>query len=195
MPRKKDAAIAIPAPLQEADWDDLLPRLRLFAHQFHRRYLSRIPQAPTPDDLVQEAVTKLYTGQRKLPDDVPLLTVLINNIQSDIWNFLTREGYTRKDSKGKARQGGGRHVALEAWMEDEDQGRQPADGVMRDWHEQIRARVDDDPLVLRIVELLFEDPKLKPRDLAHMLGTTVPDINKAQKRLRRRLKGLRDVNA
>ena len=182
----------VPERLREADWDDMVPRVRLWAHQFHRRYLARVRAAPSPDDLVQEAITKLFTGKRRLPDDVPLLTVLINNIQSDIWNFLTREGYTRKDSKGKSRKGGGRHVLLEDWMKMQDADAVPAATDMRNFTKKIRKLVASDVLVSKMVDLFFQDPLLRPRDLAEMLEVPVSDINKAQKRLKRKLKHLRE---
>ncbi len=182
-----------PDALRDVDWDDVVPRVRLWAHHFHRRYLSQIRAAPSPDDLVQEAIVKLYTGRRKMPDNVPLLTVLINNIQSDIWNFLTREGYTSKDSKGKERKGRGRHVGLEEWMAEQDRDALPAALARKQLHDEIKKRVADDELVARMVDLLFDDPLLRPRDLARMLDTTVLDINKAQKRLKRRVHELKDV--
>jgi DNA-directed RNA polymerase specialized sigma24 family protein len=189
-PKRAGRTATPPASLATADWDDVFPRVRLWAHRFHRRYLSQIRAAPSPDDLVQEAIAKLYTGRRRLPDHVPLLTVLINNIQSDIWNFLTREGYTKTDSKGKGRQGWGRHVGLEDWMADRDAESLPAASDRRRLHEALRRRFADDPLVRRIVDLLFDDPLLKPRDLAEMLHTSVFEINNAQKRLKR---GVQDL--
>ncbi|MEZ4702068.1 MAG: hypothetical protein R2834_17170 [Rhodothermales bacterium] len=191
--KRADPANEPPAALREADWDDLVPRLRLWAHHFHRRYLSQIRAAPSPDDLVQEAIVKLYTGRRRLPDDVPLLTVLINNIQSDIWNFLTREGYTRKDSKGKGRKGWGRHVGLEEWMADTGRSSLPSETARRHLLGLIRKRFGEDELVLRMVELLFSDPLLMPRDLATMLNTSVLEINKAQKRLKRGVQSWKDA--
>lgn len=191
--KRADAPLDPPEALRNADWDDLVPRLRLWAHHFHRRYLARIRAAPSPDDLVQEAIVKLYTGRRRLPDQVPLLTVLINNIQSDIWNFLTREGYTRKDSKGKGREGWGRHVGLEDWMAEVDRTSLPAEADLKHLHGRIKERFKDDPLVLRMVDLLFQDPLLMPRDLAQLLNTSVFDINKAQKRLKRGVDGLKDA--
>ena len=97
----------VPERLLVADWDDVLPRVQLWANHFHKRYLRQIRAAPTAEDLVQEAIVKLYSGRRKLPDHVPLLTVIINNIQSDIWNYLTKEGYTHKKTvKGKEERAG-----------------------------------------------------------------------------------------
>lgn len=191
--RADKKAFEPPALLREADWDDLVPRLRLWAHHFHRRYLSQIRAAPSPDDLVQEAIVKLYTGRRRLPDGIPLLTVLINNIQSDIWNWLTREGFTSKDSKGKGRKGWGRHTALEEWMADHERPSVPSETARKQLMEAIKRRFGEDELVLRMVDLLFADPLLRPRDLASLLKTSVLEINKAQKRLKRGALGLKDA--
>ena len=183
----------IPERLLVADWDDIVPRVRLWAHHFHRRYLQNIRAAPSPDDLVQEAIVKLYTRRRTLPDHVPLVTVLINNIQSDIWNFLTKEGYTTRNRQGKGRKGWGRHVGLEAWMQAQDDRGVPPAAEMRGLYEAIQARVKDDPVLVAMVDLLFDDPLLKPRDLARLLNMSVKEVNNAQKRLRRRLQEFRQV--
>ncbi|MEM8487587.1 MAG: hypothetical protein AAF564_18700 [Bacteroidota bacterium] len=193
MSEEKDVlAHEVPERLLIADWDDILPRVQLWANHFHRRYLRHIRAAPTPEDLVQEAVVKLYAGQRKLPDHVPLLTVIINNIQSDIWNFLTKEGYTRKDSKGKGRKGWGRHIGLEEWMQNFDHSTTPPHAELKGLHDAIKAQVSNDKELSQMVELFFEDPLLKPRDLARLMGMSIKNVNNAQKRLRRRLKSLRN---
>jgi|GEM_PF-2720791 len=194
MPKDKDVIEPeVPERLLVADWDDIIPRVRLWAIHFHKRYLKHIRAAPTPDDLVQEAIVKLYTGRRKIPDHVPLMTVIINNIQSDIWNFLTKEGFTKKDSKGKGRKGWGRHVGLEEWMKDYDLEALPSGNEMKELYSAVSSKIADDPFLQKMVDLLFEDPLLKPRDLARLLGVSIKDINNAQKRLRRRLQELRNT--
>jgi DNA-directed RNA polymerase specialized sigma24 family protein len=151
MPEEKEASVSeVPERLLVADWNDLLPRIRLWAHHFHKRYLRHIRAAPSPDDLVQEAIVKLYTGRRKIPDHVPLLTVMINNIQSDIWNFLTKEGYTSKDSKGKGRKGWGRHIGLEEWVENNERQAQPPDNEMRGLYNVIMGKIEDDDMLIRM---------------------------------------------
>ena len=196
MPDERDVSVSdAPERLLVADWDDILPRIRLWAHHFHNRYLKQIRAAPSPDDLVQEAIVKLYTGRRALPDHVPLLTVLINNIQSDIWNFLTKEGYTKKDSAGKGRKGWGRHVALEDWVRMHDERGIPPASELRGLYEAVYDKIQDDAMLVDMVDLLFEDPLLKPRDLARLMGKTVKDINNAQKRLRRKVEELRKTFA
>jgi len=192
MSEEKHALAEVPERLLVVDWEDILPRVQLWANHFHKRYLRHIRAAPTPEDLVQEAILKLYSGRRKLPDHVPLLTVIINNIQSDIWNFLTKEGYTSKDSKGKGRKGWGRHIGLEEWMHDFDLQSIPPGAELRGLHDMIRNKVKNDAELVQLVDLLIEDPLLKPRDLARLMGITIKDVNNAQKRLRRRLKGLRN---
>ncbi len=191
MSEEKDALTEVPERLLVADWEDILPRVQLWANHFHKRYLRHIRAAPTAEDLVQEAVVKLYSGRRKLPDHVPLLTVIINNIQSDIWNFLTKEGYTSKDSKGKGRKGWGRHIGLEEWMQNFDQHAIPPGAELKGLHDAIRDQIGNDDELQKLVDLLFEDPLLKPRDLARLMGMSVKDVNNAQKRLRRRLSSLR----
>ena len=192
MSEKRDVLTTeIPERLLATDWDDILPRVQLWANHFHRRYLRQVRAAPSPEDLVQEAIVKLYTGKRKLPDHVPLLTVIINNIQSDIWNFLTKEGYTKKDSQGKGRKGWGRHMGLEEWMQNFDEHALPPAAELNGLHDAIRAKIEDDRELIKMVDFLFEDPQLKPRDLARLMGLSIQHVNNAQKRLRRKLKSLR----
>ena len=192
MSEKRDSLVTeVPERLLVADWDDILPRVQLWANHFHKRYLRQVRAAPTPEDLVQEAIVKLYSGRRKLPDHVPLLTVIINNIQSDIWNFLTKEGYTQTDSKGKGRKGWGRHIGLEEWMHNFDGHSIPPGAELRGLHDAIRAQVKNDLELTQMVDFLFEDPLLKPRDLARLMGLSIKQVNNAQKRLRRKLKSLR----
>jgi DNA-directed RNA polymerase specialized sigma24 family protein len=180
----------VPERLLVADWDDILPRVQLWANHFHRRYLRQVRAAPSPEDLVQEAIVKLYSGRRKLPDHVPLLTVIINNIQSDIWNFLTKEGYTKKDSQGKGRKGWGRHIGLEEWTHNVDEHSIPPDAELKGLHDTIRIQIEDDKELTTMVDFLFEDPLLKPRDLARLMDLSIQHVNNAQKRLRRKLKSL-----
>ena len=194
MPEDKEVPVSeVSKRLLVADWDDIIPRVRLWAVHFHKRYLKHIRAAPSPDDLVQEAIVKLYTGRRKIPDHVPLMTVIINNIQSDIWNFLTKEGYTKKDSRGKGRKGWGRHVGLEEWMEEHDERSVPNQSELKELHAMISSKVKDDPMLQKMVNLLFEDPLLKPRDLARLLEASIKEVNNAQKRLRRRLQDIRQA--
>ena len=194
MPKDKEVPVSeVPERLLVADWDDIIPRVRLWATHFHKRYLKNIRAAPSPDDLVQEAIVKLYTGRRKIPDHVPLMTVIINNIQSDIWNFLTKEGYTKSDSRGKGRKGWGRHIGLEEWMEEHDAQSLPSQSELKDLYAVISSKVADDEMLQKMVDLLFEDPLLKPRDMARLLGASIKEVNNAQKRLRRRLQDIRNA--
>ena len=76
-------------------------------------------------------------------------------------------------------------------MNDFDRQTIPPSAELNGLHDAIRAKVANDKELTQLVSLLFEDPMLKPRDLARMMGKSIKDINNAQKRLRRKLKSLR----
>lgn len=168
--------------LRTADWGDLSPRLLLAAQRLHAQYLRRLPGAPEPADLVQDALADLMTGRRACPPDVPILTVIFHVMRSKATNLLTTNRAVGTEA------GGPRHIAL-----DDAPALAtpiaPATGVVRD---AIRQRVADDPELARMVDLWLEDPKLKPGDLAAMLEVPVRDIYNARKRLARKLADLRE---
>lgn len=78
-------------------------------------------------------------------------------------------------------------------MEEVDKNRIPEKHEMNELYRTVASRVTDDPMLLRMVDLIFEDPLLKPRDLAKLLGTSIKEVNNAQKRLRRRLKDVHEM--
>ena len=48
MPKDKDVTEQeVPERLLVADWDDIIPRVRLWAIHFHNRYLKHIRAAPS----------------------------------------------------------------------------------------------------------------------------------------------------
>ena len=167
--------------LQNADWNDLLPRLLLAAVRFHRRYLRSYPGAPEPHDLAQSAITNVLTGVRQLPEDVPLFVALHEVMRSKVSNFIakkSRRGTVALDEE---------RLAITA--DTNTDGKQ--DASYERFKHLIRECVADDPFLVRMVEHLFEDPLLKSADLAAMMGVDVREIYNAYKRLRRRVAPLR----
>lgn len=169
----------------EAQWPTLSPRLLLYAGRLHRQVLERFPHAPDPYDLVHDAVTDLLTGNRVRPAEVDLFVFLCGVIRSKASNFLDRQ--QRLDGSARF----GRFVADDAPAARRVETPGPdGSGHLRD---QIRALVADDPFLVRLTELLFDDPDLKPGDLATLLGCTATDVYAARKRLDRRVASLRDA--
>lgn len=171
------------SPRPEIDWPDVLPRLLLWAQSLHRRYLAGLPGAPTPEDLVQDAAADLLTGRRVWPDGLPAFVVLHGIVRSLVSNAVSRASVP----------GAAGFVARCASIEEAGM----ADGTPADEsvdRSQVRARalrlVSDDDVLSRVVALWFDDPSLKPLDVAAMLGLAPADVYHATKRLRRRLEPL-----
>jgi len=170
--------------LQEADWQDILPRALLAAVRFHRRYLESYSDAPTPHDLAQSAVADILSGKRRLPENVDLFVVLHEVIRSKVSNFIAR----------RARRGtvdlNDEILAITAHAS--------TDGMEDTSYEQfkdaVRTCVANDSFLERMIEYLFDDPMLKPADLAAMMDVEIKEIYNAYRRLRRHVAPLRSSN-
>jgi DNA-directed RNA polymerase specialized sigma24 family protein len=172
------ASASSPTDRADEDWEAVVPRLLLWATRLHARTLSGVRGAPTPEDLVQDAITDALTGQRVRPDGLPLLVFLYGVIRSRVSQTLSRS-----KTRGEATQM--RYVSLEeAWNVHADSASDPA--YAASLHKRVLALVAGDDLLERIVGLWFEDPDLKSRDLAVMLDVSAGEIYSATKRLRRR---------
>ena len=182
-PLVPETAAPDPASI-ETQWLTLSPRLLLYAGRLHRRSIGRFAGAPEPYDLVHEAVTDYLTGHRVHPDGLDLFVFLCGVIRSKASNFLDRQ--QRLDGTARF----GRYVSDEAPVARRVSTPGPdGSGHLRD---QIRALVADDALLVSMTGLLFDDPDLKPADLADLLGCTASDVYSAKKRLDRRVAMLRD---
>lgn len=160
------------------DWEAVVPRLLLWANRLHARALSGVRGAPTPEDLVQDAITDMLTGQRVRPDGLPLLVFLYGVIRSRVSQTLSR-------SKTRGEMTQARYVSLEeAWNVHAEAASDPAHAA--GLQARVLELVEGDDLLEQIVRLWFEDPDLKSRDLAAMLEVSASEIYSATKRLRRR---------
>ena len=154
--------------LRQAKWSQIMPRILLWSHQLHRKYLSNIRAAPEARELAQDAVADLITGKRSLPEDVPITTVLYGILRSKVSNFLNTQ----------------RPDALPESYDLADMSEIPDRSLLED---EVRKLVADDEVLLRMIDYLLDDPLIKPRDLAVLMNVPVREINNAQKRLRRKL--------
>ena len=162
-----------------------MPRLLLWATRLHTRTLSGVRGAPTPEDLVQDAITDTLTGQRVRPDGLPLLVFLYGVIRSRVSQTLSRS-----KTRGEATQA--RYVSLEeAWNVHVEAASDPAHAA--GLQDRVLELVEGDELLEQIVHLWFKDPDLKSRDLAAMLDVSAGEIYSATKRLRRRTEASRPL--
>ncbi|MGH9426811.1 MAG: hypothetical protein ACRD2L_10990, partial [Terriglobia bacterium] len=61
------------------------------------------------------------------------------------------------------------------------------DAIDNEFSERLRDLVAGDDELMKIVELIIEDPPSNPREIAALLGLDIKRVYAAQKRLRRRL--------
>jgi len=155
----------------------LLPRLLLWARRLHARSLADVRGAPSPEDLVQDAVADVLTGRRSRPDGVPLPVLLYGVIRSRASQVLSR-ARTRGGAPGP------RYVDLtEAVGHHTEAAADPVQAA--DLRARVLRRVAGDDLLVQIVELWFQDPGLPARDLAEMLDVPAAEVYAAARRLRR----------
>jgi len=189
-------SLNIPRPdprLKSVDWKHVIPRLLLWAQFDWARRLVHFKGAPEPNDLVDEAVEALLQGRRTWPqgknplDLKDLLAVLIETMRSIASNYI-RSQYTIpvSDNPGETPTPTLRRISLDHLPPSPVNPSEPSSREL--FLREIRTVIGDDPLVLRMIELLDQDPDLKPRHLAEMLGVDVTDLYAARKRLRRKLR-------
>lgn len=155
--------------LNAGDYDRL--RLRLW-RQFGRQ-LKKIPDAPSPDDLLHQAIEDLLADRRHCPLDRTELTIcLLNIVRSKVSHLYAkwkREGIIKVSE-------------------------QTLDTIRVEFvetsalREKILACVDDDPLLSRIIEYRLDYPEAKAREIAETLGIAMSEMYNANRRLKARLK-------
>ncbi len=178
------------ARLRATDLDDLLARLLRVARGHHRRVLRFYRHAPTPADLVQQAVADVLDARRTWPPDVDAFGMLCGVMRSHVSNFAARQrpvgaaGSTPRPYEGRRLAALADAAPVPAAT--------PADAAVLDaeFRAAVRALVAGDDELVRLVACLFEDPAYSAADLADRLGTDVKAIYNARKRLRRRLRPL-----
>ncbi len=81
------AVIAALQHLTQQDYNKLLLKIvRKFGEHLHN-----IPDAPSPEDLLLQAIEKFLNGTRSLPPDVGLSTCLFQAVRSDVWNIKEKQ--------------------------------------------------------------------------------------------------------
>jgi DNA-directed RNA polymerase specialized sigma24 family protein len=172
---------------------DLL-RLKTLA-RLHARAL---PPDVSWEDLLQEALTRVLTGDRKVPSGVSAVAFLagvMRSLRSEHWR---RFEAARGSGTGRRRVGAPseyrayptraaalRAVAREAG-EDADPAADPERSVVAMQElKAIERLFADDPVVLGIIDRLGEG--LAPEQIRSALGLSKTDYDSARRRMRRRL--------
>jgi RNA polymerase sigma factor (sigma-70 family) len=169
----------------EEEWNALYKRLMYFAY---RRY-GWVPyvtmDSVSVEDLIHEAIISVIEGKRVWPKDVELFKFLCEVIRSKASHILERKG---------------RIVTIEGeelWSDTvassvTRQEEAPREAEYQQFCNKIRELVCDDEVLTRIMEALFVEPDMKPRDIAEWLGLPIEEVRNAQKRLKRNLKNLEE---
>jgi hypothetical protein len=156
------------------DYDRL--RLRLW-RQFGQQ-LRNIPDAPTPDDLLHDAIEDLLADRRHCPlERIDLTTCLVNIVRSKVSHL-----YEKWKKMGIVKVS---EDILE-WETPQNPTEEP-EAALR---EKILGCVEDDPLLKCIVEYRLDHPDAKARDFAQALGLEMQEIYNANRRLKARLRRL-----
>jgi hypothetical protein len=151
-------------------------RTRLW-YQFGAQ-LRKIPEAPTPDDLLHETIEDLLADKRHCPlERIDLVTCLVKIVWSKVSHL-----YQKWKKEG-----------IVTTSEDILQWRpyqNPTTDHMTELREKILSVVRDDPILERIVEYRLEHPEAKARTIAQVVGVDMQEMYNANRRLKARLKGL-----
>lgn len=159
------------ARLTLLDWDDLLPRLLLFAERLHGTWqMHRAPGSPSPEDLVNDAITAAFEGRRTWPSGVDAYRFLSEAVRSLASNALARS-------------------RLQQLGLDLDSMALPFDdpAQVRLIEATILDVLDGDQDLITFATLLFEDPRLKPLDIAALMDRPIREIRNIKRRFHRRM--------
>jgi DNA-directed RNA polymerase specialized sigma24 family protein len=146
-----------------------------------RLYARGLPPDVSWDDLLQEAITRVLTGKRPKPDDVPMVAFLggvMRSLRSDHIR-RARRGMTRDDPLWL-----GNEIEAPSEREVLDPGADPERALIAaDELARIRALFAEDRMALQIIDGLAEGLSAEQIRARHHISGT--DYDSARKRMRR----------
>ena len=181
---KSEGALLL-SQMPEKELLRVIDRLRLAA----RRYYGPLD----PDDLVNETLKRVLTGARGWKSDWPVFKNLYWNLRSIAYDELQKDG---------------RLVSLEEAIVDNERmwvgqemstaGLSPTDMLEMDENERLtktalHLRTKNDSLLNRILEILLDTGKWKPKEIATTLGVDPKLVYSQKRRLQRRFAMLRTL--
>ena len=158
--------------LDNTPWHEIIPRALLWADAYCRRYFAHIPSAPQPRDLLQQAITDFYSGNRLLPENEQVLPALLMVMKSIGSNFLDHHARVLEHQVWSGSQPIPNNSDVPSWLMD---------------LEKLSMSLADDDAARRILHLKKDDPHLRARDLAALLNLSIHEIYNALKRLKRKI--------
>jgi DNA-directed RNA polymerase specialized sigma24 family protein len=184
--------------LTEDELWDLYTRLRYFTYKHYWWLQVKIVGGIDLDALIHDSILDVMTGVRSSPPEVPLFMLLCQTIRSKASHLWEKEK---------------RRLSIADWQEANPPApleyllrnlsaehpylrpAEPSDQqtIYNQLCNRIRELVRGDDLLTRIVDLWFVTPDLKPREIAEALNIPNSELRKAQKRLSRKVKTLREA--
>ena len=157
--------------------EELYPKLLLYAKKLHRKKLRAIPPVRQPQDYVQEAMKSWLSGVRKKPEGIEAFVFLCGTIRSKMGHDLARM-----------------HLRITRLPEPEKENMLTTE-IETDLQnkfdfEKAKQLIQDDPFLQELLRWKYQDPNLRPRDLAALLEVSPHEIYNATKRLKRKLNEL-----
>ena len=156
--------------------DILFIKGKLYAISYHKKFLAGCPSIVDPQDLLMEAIAALGSGKRVMPDDLEVMVIVKNVIRSIASNYAKRRNTEVE------------YAAMKRLYTRFSINRDEHKAEIRIDYESLKASLSEEPLLVKLLELLWEDPEIKPRDIAQVLKIPVKDIHPALKRLRKKVK-------
>lgn len=186
--------------LTDEQWAELLERL---THHALRKYRKcgwnrgdrhkrewAGPDGTAPEDIALEAVSLVINGQRKYDANAqPDFLNYVRSVVDSLVSHLAEKAAGRKTGRMPLRPEGdtGDMVEVEFQGADPDPGDVcVARDVMELTREVVLGEAQDDPLVMQLFEC-FEAGITKRAEVAEYLEVDVSEVDKAQKRFRRKL--------
>ncbi len=182
--------------IDEADWDDLIPRLLWFARYqiLAKIWLGRpggaAPGGMSEEDFVNQAIEKLLDGRCTCPEDesVTLFQVICGIIRSDI-GTLVRRKENRETRRASHSSGDDEDSPCFSKLKDQRFSNPLSELELDEFREQILAEFKEDPFVCKYVNhcLDADIADLTPAATAAALGMDVRDVYEMKRRLRKGL--------
>lgn len=159
--------------LDAQDWDNIIIRLTAYVIQYCKWKRYRLPKGLEADDIALSAIEKTYSHKRtwdyeKEPD-------LLNHLQSVANSIIINELKTGGASETSTDGISDCYIAIENTQEEEMYSKQ--------LDEEIAAAMRGDPTMCLVYKALKDG--LRPREIAQEYAISKPEVQAAQKRLRR----------
>jgi RNA polymerase sigma factor (sigma-70 family) len=172
--------------ISDKEWKEIWQKLRVFVQ---RKYgnLGKLVGLDL-DDIVQQAILDTLEGRRTWPPtdkDVSIFVFLTWVIRSNISNILNK-------AESNVLVWPSDQISIpEDYHPGTSQSKLPEQqAISKELLEKVHETVGDDEFLMKVLEKLMLN--FKPKQIAEELGVDIVEVRKAQKRLNKRIKKLRE---